>query len=62
MLNGGVATTAEVAARAYVRKLLGIGSLDKFDYGRVRRALAEIAEPIGRAGGMGPPIIWRLRG
>jgi hypothetical protein len=31
------------------------------DYRQVRRALSEIADPIGRGGSRGQPLIWRLK-
>jgi len=61
MLGGGTATTAEVAQRGDVRRLMGGGRIGPHQYRKIRRALAEIADPIGRAGGMGRPLIWRLK-
>jgi len=61
MLGGGTATTAEVAQRGYVRRLMGDGRIGPHQYRKVRRALAEIADPIGRAGGGGRTLIWRLK-
>jgi len=58
---GGTATTTQVAQRGYVRKIVRSERLNSDDYWYVRRALAEIAVPIGRAGGRGRPIIWRLK-
>src|SRR5262249_48976861 len=43
------------------KQLLHGGRLAPHDYRLARRALALIAEPIGRGGGMGRPILWRLR-
>jgi hypothetical protein len=56
-------STADVAEMAFVRKRLLHGRrLEPQDYRLVRRALALIAEPIGRAStGMGRPMIWRLK-
>jgi hypothetical protein len=55
-------STASVAAFAYAKKTLLRGRrLAPEDYRHVRRALAEIAIPIGRAVRMGRPIVWRLK-
>ena len=61
ILGDGMATTAQIAEWAYVRKVVRGESLDSYNYQRVRRVLAEIAEPVGRAGGRGRPLVWRLR-
>jgi len=61
LAHGGTATTVEVAQWAYVRKVVRGERLDDDDRRHVRRALDQIAERVGRAGGMGRPIIWRLR-
>jgi hypothetical protein len=58
--NDGTATTAQVAAWAYARKLLR-RRLGKSDYRHVRRALDQIAERVGRGGGRGRPILWRAK-
>jgi hypothetical protein len=55
-------TTAMVAERAYCRRIyLRRLRLEPHHYRRVRRVLSRIAEPIGRAGGMGRNLIWRAR-
>jgi hypothetical protein len=60
--HDGVCTTSQAAQYAYARKILSLERrLGKSDYRYVRRALARIADPIGRAGGSARPIIWRLR-
>src|SRR5262245_22115295 len=58
----GTATTAQVAEWAYCRKLeIEKGRLTKSEYRHIRRALDGVADRVGRAGGMGRPILWRLR-
>jgi hypothetical protein len=55
-------STADVAELAFVRKRLLHGRrLEPHDYRLARRALELIAEPIGRNGGMGRPLLWRLK-
>jgi hypothetical protein len=61
MLNGEV-TTRDALAWAYSRKLAWGERIWKSDYRQVREALRLVAVPIGRAGGRGRPIIWRLKG
>jgi len=54
----GSATTAQVAEWAYCRKLeIEKRRLTKSDYRHIRRALDAVADRIGRAGGMGRPIL-----
>jgi hypothetical protein len=50
-----IASTADVAAAAYCRKLRP----SPFDYRMTRCALARIAVPIGRGNGRGRPLMWR---
>jgi hypothetical protein len=50
-------TTGMLAAAAYPRKRICAPQ----DYGWMRRVLRKIAEPIGRGGGRGRPMLWRLR-
>jgi hypothetical protein len=55
-------STADVAALAFARKRLLHGRrLEPHDYRLARRALELIADPIGRGGGQGRPLLWRLR-
>jgi hypothetical protein len=57
-----VVDTAAVVRRAYCRKYLIDGRRpDPQDYRIARKALELIADPIGRAGGRGRPLLWRLR-
>jgi hypothetical protein len=58
---GGEATTRDVVEWGYCRKLMRGRRLWKADYQIARRALARIAFPVGRAGGMGRPILWKLK-
>jgi hypothetical protein len=52
----GMASTSDIMLRTHPR----LGSpQDKSK--STRRALAEIAERIGRAEGMGRPVLWRLK-
>ena len=58
---GEVISTADVAQFAYCHKTLLHGRrLEPHDYRLARRALALIATPIGRGGGRGRPMQWRL--
>jgi hypothetical protein len=60
---GDVITTADAAQTAFVRKLLILGRrLEPHDYRTVRRALRLMATPIGRGGGRGRAMRWRLSG
>jgi hypothetical protein len=60
--HGGIATTAQAVEWAYVRKIvMRKRRIESSDYRHVRRALSEIAERVGRAGGRGRPIVWQLR-
>ena len=52
-----IASTADVAVAAYCRK----SRPSPFDYRMARAALARIADPIGRGGGRGRPLMWRKR-
>jgi hypothetical protein len=55
-------STADVVEVAFARKQLLHGRrLEPHDYRLARRALELIAEPIGRGGGMGRPMLWRLK-
>jgi hypothetical protein len=56
-LLSDVVTTAMVVAAGYARKRRPTPR----DYEAARRALARYADPIGRGGGRGRPILWRLR-
>jgi len=57
-----VISTAEVAQAAFVRWLLLHGRRLRPDhYRQIRRVLAAIADPVGRAGGRGRPTIWRFK-
>jgi hypothetical protein len=57
-----VLTTADVAELAFARKRLLHGRrLEPHDYRLARRALELIADPVGRGGGRGRPLLWRLR-
>jgi hypothetical protein len=61
-IGGGEITTADVTQIAYCRKVLLHGRrLEKHDYRLARAALRLIADPIGRAGGQGRPLLWRLK-
>ena len=54
--TNGMASTSDIMLRTHPRP----GSpQDKSK--STRRALAEIAERIGRAEGMGRPVLWRLK-
>ena len=58
-----IVATANVVAFAYARKTLLHGRrLEPHDYWHARRVLALIAEPIGRGGGRGRPLLWKLKG
>jgi hypothetical protein len=58
---GEIISTADAAQFAYCRKTLLHGrQLEPHDYRLVRRALELIAVPIGRGGGRGRPMRWRL--
>jgi len=58
-----VVSTADVAQSAYARRILMDGWRVRPDsYRQIRRALAEIATPIGRSPrGPGRPMLWRMR-
>jgi hypothetical protein len=57
-----VISTADAAMFAYCRKYLMLGRrLEPHDYRLVRRALSLIATPIGRGGGRGRAMRWRLK-
>jgi hypothetical protein len=59
---GEIVSTADVVQIAFVRKLLLHGRrAEPHDYLLARRALELIAVRIGRAGGRGRPVQWRLR-
>jgi hypothetical protein len=55
-------TTAEAAEWSYARQILLQGKrLRAADYEACRRALQQIgAQPIGRNGGRGRPMVWRM--
>jgi hypothetical protein len=62
MVHGGTATMADVVRWGYVRKVVLRGRrIEPGNYRQVRGALSEIADPIGRGGGRGRPLIWRLK-
>jgi hypothetical protein len=55
-------STADVCELAFVRKRLLHGRrLEPRDYRLARAALRLIADPIGRDGGRGRPLLWRRR-
>jgi hypothetical protein len=58
----GEISTRDAMAWTHAKKvLLGIGRITDCDYELCRRALAAVADPVGRAGGRGRPTIWRAR-
>jgi hypothetical protein len=62
MVPGGTATMADVVRWGYVRKVILLGRrIEPGNYRQVRRAASEIADPIGRGGSRGRPLIWRLK-
>jgi hypothetical protein len=61
LLLDGEATTRDVVSWGYCRKVLRGQRIEKSDYRLVRRALDRIAVRVGRAGGIGRPIVWRLK-
>jgi hypothetical protein len=56
-LLSDVIATSDVTAAGYARKRRPTPR----DYEAARRALARYAVPIGRGGGMGRPILWRVK-
>jgi hypothetical protein len=58
-----VVSTADIAQAAYAQRILLHGKrIEPCHYRFVRRALAMIAEPLGRSDkGPGRPMLWRLR-
>jgi hypothetical protein len=58
---GGQATTAQVLQWTSVRKLVHGRRIEPHDYRDARRALARIADAVGRTSGGGRPMLWRLR-
>jgi len=56
-LLSDVISTGALADAAYCRKLRPA----KADYGWMRRVLRSMAVPIGRGGGRGRPLLWRIR-
>jgi hypothetical protein len=57
----GEANTSEIMRWAYCRKHLRGVRLANHDNRSTRRALDRIANRVGRAGGRGRPVLWRLR-
>jgi hypothetical protein len=62
LLLDGEASTRDVVSWGYCRKVQRGQRIEKVDYRYVRRALERVAVRIGRAGGIGRPILWRLKG
>lgn len=57
ILNGAVISTRDVVERAYARQ----SKYQRNCYRSARRTLKEIAVPVGRAAGMGRPMLWQLK-
>jgi hypothetical protein len=61
-IGDGTTTTAIAASYGYARKLHQGRGLTPRDYEAVRRALRSLgAVPVGRGGGRGRGLIWKLR-
>jgi hypothetical protein len=57
LVGNGFTTTAEAARWGYARRQ----RLGKHHYRHMRRALSGVADCVGRAGGRGRPLLWKLR-
>ena len=55
-------TSAQIYNWAYVRRRMGrCKTLPAGVYSRALRTLRAMCDPVGRGGGVGRPILWRLR-
>jgi hypothetical protein len=61
LLLDGEATTRDVVNWGYCRKVQCGRRIEKANYRLVRRALDRIADRIGRGGGRGRPLLWKLK-
>jgi len=57
----GQATTRDVVEWGYCRKVARGERIAKSNYRLVRKALERVADRVGRGGGRGRPLLWRLR-
>jgi hypothetical protein len=58
---GRAGSTSEVIAWTCARKLLRGRRVGRHDYRAARRALDRIADRVGRGGGRGRPILWKVK-